>query len=863
VVGGPQLQPTAIDTCPPPQFDKKALPKTFVGAFSSFGKDTEATKDAEGKFVEPTGKFLNVKAKPVGQRGQPVPVVVNMMPLELTAKPRQLYRVDFQPEQELRRHRLYLLHNVLEDFKQNWAYDGEALLYAPELLGGKKEHSLTTQRNVTREQVETVVVTLRWASHQKGTLDKRAVTFFCTQFKAGMLKQTQRKQVGTDYFDFDQAIHVPEYLCYLVPGLDCTVYVTQCGPVLSIDMQHKHVRTDTVWQNMKQSVRVDPRQRQEVISQMFEHKIVLLNYSDPTKPVTKRTVLVDRVRWDLSPKSTFPYKKSGKEISYKDYMRERYQIKNAALDENQPLLENVSKREHDREGKPKVSHFIPSLCSLTGQTTEMKADTRRCRELMKHTALPPHDRLSRIMSNVKALVEDAAFKSQLEPWGLQIKPQMIKLTARRLPSPAVVSKGGTQIQIGGAQSWDTQMPCLMFRAADALADWAIVTYAQTQTLREFVDKLKAWAEGTGVPLGNPRICVTQGQRPADYDAAIRQHLADKKPRFVLVGVAKKEEPYKTVKTLLSGPAFGIPSQFVMQEKLHEKMDLKVGKVLVQMNVKGGGAPWAIDMTGTDLVMFVGLDVHHSGTLGQPGASVAGYVAVLDRYCTRFYSRSFLVKSRQQILVPPTDQDPNLQSLTVQALGRFAAGNKKLPKYVVVYRDGGSEGELEAIHRVEVKAIQDGLEEARAKAAAHTKQPVDVPQLVFFVALKKIRTRFFAAATGSAPWPHTHAVGNPMPGTIIDTDITSNLLQEFYICCQHVNQGSATPTKYQKIADTSDLKTDVLQQWTYNLAHMYYNWYGTVRVPAPMMYASALAKYVGTNLRGHNVHQNLHPLLHYL
>ena len=237
------------------------------------------------------------------------------------------------------------------------------------------------------------------------------------------------------------------------------------------------------------------------------------------------------------------------------------------------------------------------------------------------------------------------------------------------------------------------------------------------------------------------------------------------------------------------------------------------------------------------VMFVGLDVHHSGTLGQPGASVAGYVAVLDRYCTRFYSRSFLVKSRQQILVPPTDQDPNLQSLTVQALGRFAAGNKKLPKYVVVYRDGGSEGELEAIHRVEVKAIQvlappspavlchvvaprhalqrpamswyramhvcgampysstahsgallqDGLEEARAKAAAHTKQPVDVPQLVFFVALKKIRTRFFAAATGSAPWPHTHAVGNPMPGTIIDTDITSNLLQEFYICCQHVNQ----------------------------------------------------------------------------
>ena len=38
------------------------------------------------------------------------------------------------------------------------------------------------------------------------------------------------------------------------------------------------------------------------------------------------------------------------------------------------------------------------------------------------------------------------------------------------------------------------------------------------------------------------------------------------------------------------------------------------------------------------------------------------------------------------------------------------------------------------------------------------------------------------------------------------------------------QGSATPTKYQKLCDNSDLTTDTLQQWTYNLSHMYFNWY---------------------------------------
>ncbi len=34
---------------------------------------------------------------------------------------------------------------------------------------------------------------------------------------------------------------------------------------------------------------------------------------------------------------------------------------------------------------------------------------------------------------------------------------------------------------------------------------------------------------------------------------------------------------------------------------------------------------------------------------------------------------------------------------------------------------------------------------------------------------------------------SHAVGNPAPGTVIDTNIVSNAVQEWYLCCQHVNQ----------------------------------------------------------------------------
>ena len=50
--------------------------------------------------------------------------------------------------------------------------------------------------------------------------------------------------------------------------------------------------------------------------------------------------------------------------------------------------------------------------------------------------------------------------------------------------------------------------------------------------------------------------------------------------------------------------------------------------------------------------------------------------------------------------------------------------------------------------------------------------------------------------------------------------------------QHVRQGTVSPTHYVIVSDTSSLKIDHIQQITYRMTHMYYNWPGTVRVPAP-------------------------------
>lgn len=71
--------------------------------------------------------------------------------------------------------------------------------------------------------------------------------------------------------------------------------------------------------------------------------------------------------------------------------------------------------------------------------------------------------------------------------------------------------------------------------------------------------------------------------------------------------------------------------------------------------------------------------------------------------------------------------------------------------------------------------------------------------------------------------------------------------DFYLVPQCVRQGTVTPVSYNVIYDDSGLKPDHMQRLAYKMCHLYYNWQGTVRVPAPCQYAHKLAFLVGQSL----------------
>ena len=121
-----------------------------------------------------------------------------------------------------------------------------------------------------------------------------------------------------------------------------------------------------------------------------------------------------------------------------------------------------------------------------------------------------------------------------------------------------------------------------------------------------------------------------------------------------------------------------------------------------------------------------------------------------------------------------------------------------------------------------------------------------PQLAYIaVKTRGINIRFFDATSDVNSSPET--IVNPSPGTIVDRVITKQQRYDFFLVSQSVRQGTATPTAYHVIHDDTELKADLVQRLTYKLCHLYYNWPGSIQVPAPCLYARKLACLTGQSL----------------
>ena len=179
----------------------------------------------------------------------------------------------------------------------------------------------------------------------------------------------------------------------------------------------------------------------------------------------------------------------------------------------------------------------------------------------------------------------------------------------------------------------------------------------------------------------------------------------------------------------------------------------------------------------------------------------------------------------------------LQACFQRALREYQSENNEYPSYVVIFRDGVGDGQLNACLQFEIPQLQKCLDEVQ-RDPRHNGSVID---LCFVVVQKRINTRFFARE-------QRDGFSNPPPGTVLDFEITRKHYNDFFLVSQHVRQGTINPVHYIVLSDTKNTDPDRIQLLTFKMCHLYYNWPGTIRVPAPCQYAHKFAYLIGQNIR---------------
>jgi aubergine-like protein len=250
----------------------------------------------------------------------------------------------------------------------------------------------------------------------------------------------------------------------------------------------------------------------------------------------------------------------------------------------------------------------------------------------------------------------------------------------------------------------------------------------------------------------------------------------------------------------------VPSQVIVLKTINKTGNVLrtvVQKIVLQMNCKLGGELWRLSIP-IKKMMIVGIDVYHK--IEKKYKSIAGFVSSLNQDQTRWYSRICFQMVGQELA-------DTLKVAFLQSIKKYQEVNGFLPEKIFVFRDGVSEGQIPVVAEHEVAQLRSCFTSDYC------------PQISVIVVQKRISTRIFAA-------DHSNAIVNPKPGAIIDTSITSKEMFDFFLVSQHVNQGTVTPTHYIVAYDDTNYKPDYIQRLSYKMTHMYYNWSGTIRVPAP-------------------------------
>ncbi|XP_078401913.1 piwi-like protein 4 isoform X2 [Cetorhinus maximus] len=546
------------------------------------------------------------------------------------------------------------------------------------------------------------------------------------------------------------------------------------------------------------------------------------NFYNPSTPIqipqhryNNKTYRIDDIDWSVKPTNVFK-KADGTEVTYVDYYSQQYDI--PITDLNQPMLVSQLKSKHYvKDVAPRIAHLIPEFCFLTGLSNQARADFRIMKDLAAETQLTPEKRQQRLHELIDNIQRNTVARTELEGWGLRLDEQ-ISLVGRVLQTEKI-HMFDHSCQPMSPVDWSRETRNSRIIGSQPLQDW-LMLFSQRNC--ETAGKLLACLKKVGPPMGfsveNPKM-VQVNESPTSFIQALRHHIESSTQLVLCILPSNQKNNYDCIKKFLCVEK-PIPSQCVVARTLNRaNMMSIVTKIALQMACKIGGELWMVEIPLKSL-MVIGIDINRDAL--RKGIYV-GFVASINTTITKWLSRCVFQPSNVEVA-------DCLKVCMRGALNKWLEVNHVLPGRIVVYRHGVGDGQLMTLVDYEVPQILDSFKMVNLDYS---------PKVTIVVVRKKGTCRFFADLNGM--------LQNPPVGTVIDNEATRPEWYDFFLISQCARQGTVSPTYYNVVYDNSKMKPDHVQRLTYKICHLYYNWQGVIRVPAPCQYAFKLTTLVAQNV----------------
>ncbi|XP_065507718.1 piwi-like protein 2 [Caloenas nicobarica] len=740
--------------------------------------------------------------KPVA-KGTAVSVGLNSVKIHCQNEAVYQYHVTFSPEVECRSMRFAMLKEHREVTGDVTAFDG-SILFLPILL--PQTVRVKTQR---RSDGEEVAITIQMTKVLEPSSDL-CIPFYNVVFRR-VMRILDLKLVGRNFFEPAQATIVQHYRLQIWPGYSVNIRRKDGGLFLLVNSIHKVVRSDSVLNFMHSIYKQDPSSFQDECTKQLVGSVVITRYNN-------RTYRIDDIDWNKTPRDSFTLA-SGEEVTFVDYYSKTYGITIKELD--QPLLIHRPREKQTPDGRRQLDMvlLLPELTFMTG-IPEMRKNSRMLKDVTREMLQSPSQHYASLTNLLRRIKDSADASGELMRWGLRLDPNIHWTQGRVLPMERINLRYSSFIP-NEELSWNKELTQEAPISAISVNYWVLVYPKRLQDMaRELAATMERSCGSVGMHVGRPAMLELKDDRIETYAKTIRGVLGseDKVQLLLCIISGNRDDLYAAIKKLCSVQS-PVPSQVINAQTLMGpvgKIRSVVQKVLLQINCKLGGELWGVDIPLKQL-MVIGMDVYHGHSKGL--RSVIGFVASMNPVLTKWYSRVVFQMPHQEIA-------DSLRLCLADALQHFYEMNHCLPKKVVVYRDGVSDSQLDTVLKYEIPQMQKCFETFENYQ----------PRMAVLVVQKQVSTNFYALVA--------EQFVAPPPGTVIDHTVTSSEWQDFFLLAHRSRQGCSVPTRYVCVLNTAQLSAEHLQRLTFKLCHLYWNWPGTVRVPAPCKYAHKLAFLAG-------------------